>query len=77
MSIRRWPLTAKLKRAEAKWIAHEKLCPVCHSAKSAASRCDKGNNLIAGYVQRQIDLENAEAVRLGVSYAQLMAGGAR
>jgi len=77
MSFPAWNLTTKRKRAESKWIAHEKLCSRCHAAHSAAGRCDKGNRLIAAYVQHQIDCENAESKRLGVSYAQLMAGGAR
>ena len=77
MSFPAWNLPSKCKRAESKWIAHEKLCPMCHAARSAAGYCDKGNLLIANYVQHQIDCENSEAKRLGVSYAQLMAGGAR
>lgn len=77
MSIRTWTLKAKVGRARSKWVKHLTRCQMCAKAKTAAGRCEKGNSLIAGYVQHQIDLENADAKKLGVSYAQLMTGGAR
>lgn len=77
MSVRTWTLLQKRARAESKWIKHEKLCPKCHEARSDAGRCDKGNRLIAGYIQHQIDLERAEAQSLGVSLVQYLAGGVR